>query len=50
MFTSFLEKKSAKWTISRKMKRQKEQEDSAEKQEEIGKENQMTALRFHTGG
>ena len=34
----------------RKMTRQKEQEDQAEKtREEIGKGNQMTALRFHTG-
>ena len=46
---SFLEK-SGEWTISRKMTRQKEQEDQAEKtREEIGKGNQMTALRFQTG-
>ena len=33
------------------MARQKEQEDSAETtREEIGKGNQMTALRFQTGG
>ena len=33
------------------MTRQKEQEDKAEKtREEIGKGNQMTALRFQTGG
>ena len=33
------------------MTRQKEQEDEAEKtREEIGKGNQMTALRFQTGG
>ena len=32
------------------MTRQKEQEDQAEKtREEIGKGNQMTALRFQTG-
>ena len=44
------EKKSGEWTISRKMTRQKEQEDQAEKTiEEIGKGNQMTALRFQTG-
>ncbi len=45
---SFLEK--SEWTISRKMTRQKEQEDQAEKtRQEIGKGNQMTALRFQTG-
>ena len=43
-YLSFLEKKSGEWTISWKMTRQKEQEDSAEKT------NQMTALRFQTGG
>ena len=33
------------------MTRQKEQEDQVEKtREEIGKGNQMTALRFQTGG
>ena len=47
----FWKKKSGEWTISRKMTRQKEQEDQAEKtREDIGKGNQMTALRFQTGG
>ena len=37
--------------ISRKMTRQKKQEDQAEEtRQEIGKGNQMTALRFQTGG
>ena len=37
----FFRKKSGEWTISRKITRQKEQEDQAEKQkEEIGKGNQ----------
>ena len=50
MFKSFLEKKLGEWIISRKMTRQKEQEDQAEKtREETGKGNQMTALRFQTG-
>ena len=50
-YLSFLEKKSGEWTISRKMTKQKEQEDLAEKtREEIGKRNHMTALRFQTGG
>ena len=31
-YLSFLEKKAEEWTISRKMTRQKEQEDLAEKQ------------------
>ena len=51
MFESFLEKKkSGEWTISRKITSQKEQEDQAEKRDEIGKGNQMTALRFQTRG
>ena len=45
----FSGRKSGEWTISRKMTRQKEQEEQAEKQEEIGKGNEMTALRFQTG-
>ena len=47
----FSGKKSGEWTISRKMTRQKEQEDLAGKKtrEEIGNRNQMTALRFQTG-
>ena len=37
--------------VSRKQTRQKGQEDEAEKTtEEIGKRNQMSALRFQTGG
>ena len=49
--TVFWKQKSGQWTISRKMTRQKEQEDKAEKtRKEIGKGNQMTALRFQTGG
>ena len=44
MFENFLFFKAGEWT------RQKEQEDCAEKREEIGKGNQMTALRFQTGG
>ena len=43
-------KKSGEWTISRKITSQKEQEDQAEKWYEIGKGNQMTALRFQTRG
>ena len=51
IFESFLEKKSGEWTISRKITRQKEQEDEAEKtREEIGKGNKIGALRFQTGG
>ena len=51
IFESFLEKKSGEWTISRKTTRQKGQKAEAEKtKEEIGKGNQMTALRFQTGG
>ena len=47
------EKKSGEWTISRKMTRKKEQKDKEGRgvgEEEIGKGNQMTALRFQTGG
>ena len=48
----------ASCTISRKMTRQKEEEDYAEKRkqkqktrdDEIGKGNQITALGFQTGG
>ena len=41
---------NGEWTTSRKMTRQKEQEDQAEKtREEIGKGNQKTALKFQTG-
>ena len=50
-YLSFLGGKSGEWTISRKMTRQKEQKDQAEKtREEIEKGYQMTALRFQTGG
>ena len=44
-----MRKKSGEWTISRKITRQKDREDKAEKPE-IGKGNQMTALRFQTRG
>jgi len=51
-YLSFLKKKkSGEWTISREITRQKEQEDYTQKKtkEEIGKGNQITALRFKTG-
>ena len=43
-------KKSGEWTISRKMAGQKAQEDyiGTETRAEIGKGNQMIALRFQT--
>ena len=49
-FESFLEKKSGEWTTSKKMtETERARGLSRETKLEIGKGNQMTALRFRTG-
>ena len=50
IFESFLETKKSGECTSRKITRQKEQEELGRKRRDIGKGNQKTVLRFQTGG